>query len=149
MPASQAGRRRFESGRPLHFRRGLRVVSRSPLRFEGDNHMPKPEIEFFKPDNIPWEPVAGSATGGAGGAGVRQKILSRSEDGDLTRLLQFDAGVETTETITHDFWEEVWILEGELVDLGKTQTFTAGRYACRPPGVLHGPYRGPTSCRTL
>ena len=76
--------------------------------------MPKPELEFFKPDQIAWEPVAASATGGAGGTGVRQKILSKSEDGDVTRLLRFDAGVETTETITHDFWEEVWILEGEL-----------------------------------
>ena len=111
--------------------------------------MPKPELEFFKPDRIAWEPVAASPTGGAGGAGVRQKILSKSEDGDVTRLLQFEAGVETTETITHDFWEEVWILEGELIDLGKKQTFTAGMYACRPPGMIHGPYRVPNGCVTL
>jgi hypothetical protein len=39
--------------------------------------MPKPESEFFRPDHLPWEPVAGSASAGAGGAGVRQKILSR------------------------------------------------------------------------
>jgi hypothetical protein len=112
--------------------------------------VPKPELEFFKPDNIPWEPVAASAGGGAGGPGVRQKILSRDEGtGDATRLLQFAAGVETTETIAHDFWEEVWILEGELIDLGKGQTFTAGMYACRPPGMLHGPYRVPKGCTTL
>jgi ChrR-like protein with cupin domain len=111
--------------------------------------MPKPELEFFKPDGVPWEPVAGSATGGAGGVGVRQKILSRSENGDVTRLLQFDAGVETTGTITHDFWEEVWILEGELFDLGKQQSFTAGMYACRPPGMAHGPYRVAKGCLTL
>jgi len=111
--------------------------------------MPKPELEFFKPDHIAWEPVSGSATGGAGGAGVSQKILSRSEDGDVTRLLRFEAGVETTETITHDFWEEVWILEGELMDLGKGQTFTAGMYACRPPGMVHGPYRVPRGCVTF
>ena len=111
--------------------------------------MPKPELEFFKPDHIAWEPVAGSATGGAGGAGVTQKILSHSEDGDVTRLLRFDAGVETSGTITHDFWEEVWILEGELMDLGKRQTFTAGMYACRPPGMVHGPYRVPKGCVTF
>ena len=111
--------------------------------------MPKPELEFFKPDHIAWDPVAASATGGAGGAGVSQKILSRSEDGDVTRLLRFDAGVETSETITHDFWEEVWILEGELMDLGKRQTFTAGMYACRPPGMAHGPYRVPKGCLTF
>jgi hypothetical protein len=112
--------------------------------------MPKPEHEFFRPDHVPWQPVAASATGGAGGTGVFEKILSRDPDtGDVTRLLRFEAGVETRETIAHDFWEEVWILEGELTDLGKGQTFTAGMYACRPPGMLHGPYRVPSRCMTL
>ena len=112
--------------------------------------MPKPELEFFRPDHIPWEPVHGSAGAGAGGAGVTQKILACDPDtGDVTRLLRFDAGVETSETIAHDFWEEVWILEGEMIDLGKGQTFTAGMYACRPPGMVHGPYRVPRGCMTL
>jgi hypothetical protein len=103
--------------------------------------MPKPEREFFKPDYLPWEPVEGSAAGGAGGPGIAQKILSRDPvTGDLTRLLRFDAGVTTTDTITHDFWEEVWIVEGGLTDLGTRQTYTAGMYACRPPGMRHGPY---------
>jgi hypothetical protein len=104
--------------------------------------MPKPELEFFAPHHLPWEPVAGSSTGGAGGPGVEQKILALDpETGDVTRLLRFAAGVETRDTITHDFWEEVWILEGELVDLGKAQTFTAG--------MVHGPYRVPQGCVTL
>jgi len=112
--------------------------------------MAKPEREFFSPDGLPWEPVEGSPTGGAGGRGVAQRILARDPDtGDVTRLLRFDAGVETSETITHDFWEEVWILKGELIDLGKGQTFRAGMYACRPPGMIHGPYRVPRGCLTL
>ncbi len=112
--------------------------------------MPKPELEFFSPDHLPWEPVVASVTGGAGGPGVEQKILSRDPgSGDVTRLLRFAAGVETSETITHDFWEEVWILEGELIDVGKSQRFTAGMYACRPPGMVHGPYRVPGGCVTL
>ena len=57
--------------------------------------------------------------------------------------------METSGTITHDFWEEVWILEGELIDLGKHQTFTAGMYACRPPGMPHGPYRVTRGCVTF
>ena len=112
--------------------------------------MAKPGLEFFSPDGLPWEPVEGSPTGGAGGRGVAQRILARDPDtGDVTRLLRFDAGVETSETITHDFWEEVWILKGELIDLGKGQTFRAGMYACRPPGMIHGPYRVPRGCLTL
>lgn len=112
--------------------------------------MPKPELEFSRPDHAPWRSVSASATAGVGGAGVQEKILSQDEaSGDVTRLVKFDPGVETTETIAHDFWEEVWIVEGELVDLGKQQTFTAGMYACRPPGMVHGPYRIPTGCVTL
>lgn len=106
--------------------------------------MPKPEHEFFDPARLPWRPVAGSVTGGAGGTGVSEKILAEDAvTGDVTRLLRFEAGVETRETITHDFWEEVWIVEGTLIDLGKDQTFRAGMYACRPPGMVHGPYRVP------
>jgi len=83
-----------------------------------------------------------SATSGAGGPGIEEKILSRDpETGDLTRLLRFAAGVETTDTIRHDFWEEVFIVAGSLTDLGLQRTFNAGMYACRPPGMPHGPYR--------
>ncbi len=112
--------------------------------------MPKAEQEFTRTEHVPWQPVSGSATAGAGGPGITQKILGEDrESGAVTRLLKFEAGVETTETLAHDFWEEVWILEGGLIDLGKGQTFTAGMYACRPPGMRHGPYRAPRGCVTL
>ena len=112
--------------------------------------MPKPELEFFAPDQLPWRPVTGSPTGGVGGAGIAEKILSQDPaSGDVTRLVRFESGVETEGTIAHDFWEEVWILEGELIDLGKRETYRAGMYACRPPGMLHGPYRIPRGCVTL
>jgi hypothetical protein len=38
----------------------------------------------------------------------------------------------------------VWIVEGTVVDLGKNETYTAGMYACRPPGMRHGPYASAT-----
>jgi ChrR Cupin-like domain len=106
--------------------------------------MPKPEREFSDVDAVPWVAVAGSASAGAGGAGIDEKVLSRDPTtGDVTRLLRFAPGVRTAETIAHDFWEEVFILEGSLVDLGLDRTFTAGMYACRPPGMTHGPYASP------
>ena len=46
--------------------------------------------------------------------------------------------------LTHEFWEEVWIIEGTLTDLTLGKTFTASSYACRPPGMKHGPYRSDT-----
>src|SRR4029434_889506 len=94
--------------------------TRSPWRTiatRGRSAMPKPEHEFLRHDHLPLEPVPASATGGAGGAGVHQKILSHDpQTGDVTRLLRFDAGVETKDTITHDFWEDVWILQGAVTD---------------------------------
>jgi len=106
--------------------------------------MPKPELEFFRPNHVPWTPVAGSATAGAGGPGIEEKILSRdASTGDVTRLLRFAPGVRTHDTIAHDFWEEVFIVEGSVEDLGLHRTFSAGMYACRPPGMRHGPYASP------
>jgi len=102
--------------------------------------MAKPELEFFDPGHLAWREVVGSASAGAGGRGVREKILSLDPaTGDLTRLLRF-------ETIAHEFWEEVWILDGDMIDVGKGQTFSAGMYACRPPGMRHGPYRVASGC---
>jgi ChrR Cupin-like domain len=106
--------------------------------------MAKPELEFSRPDHVAWTPVVGSASAGAGGAGIEEKVLIRDPaTGDVTRLLRFAPGVRTGETIAHDFWEEVFIVEGSLEDLGLRRTFEAGMYACRPPGMRHGPYASP------
>ena len=43
--------------------------------------------------------------------------------------------------LTHDFWEEVYIIEGSFVDITLNQKFSAGDYAIRPPGMRHGPWR--------
>ena len=73
------------------------------------------------------------AGSGVVGKGISEKVLSRDESGDTTRLLRLDRGVESNEVITHDFWEEVIILEGSLIDTRLNQEFTKGMYACRPP----------------
>jgi hypothetical protein len=112
--------------------------------------VPKPEYEFFDPLAAPhprWRPVAGDATG------QLQELVLADEQGTgaFTRLLRFPPGVDTSAsgTLTHDVWEEVWILEGSLHDLRLGQTFTQGMYACRPPGMPHGPWRSAGGCLTL
>ena len=106
--------------------------------------MPKKEMEFFDVDKIPWRSVKDVP-------GAWEKILSIDEEtGSYTRILKFEPGVETYETLQHDFWEEVYILRGGLIDKGKGgQVFTEGMYACRPPGMKHGPYLVPIGCITL
>jgi len=110
--------------------------------------MPKQEREFFNVDEIDWKAVKGGS--GAQGAGIWEKILSHDEKtGDYTRVLRFEPAVETSEVLEHDFWEEVIILEGSLIDKTLNREFTQGMYACRPPGMKHGPYRIPNGCMTF
>jgi len=106
--------------------------------------LPKPELELFDTEMIPWRPVEGEPEG------VYEKILSRDEEtGSYTRLLKFAPGLKLTEVLAHDFWEEVYIISGVLIDTRKKLTFGPGFYACRPPGMLHGPYEIPIGCTTL
>jgi hypothetical protein len=108
--------------------------------------MPKPELEFFAPDDIPWRRVAGPVEG------LYEKVLADDPGtGVYTRLLRFDRGCDTSPNgpLRHTFWEEVFILQGALTDLRLNQTFTPGMYACRPPGMEHGPWRAPDGCLTF
>ena len=107
--------------------------------------MPKPELEFFDPTSIPHRPVGGVS-------GLSEQILARDEEtGDYTRMLHFEPGTDTSVMgpQAHDFWEEVWIIRGSIHDLTLGQTFTAGMYACRPPGMPHGPWRSVDGCTTI
>jgi hypothetical protein len=107
--------------------------------------MAKPEIELIDCDtNFEWRLIEGDELG------IKEKILSHDPDtGDYTRLLKFPPGIETSGTLVHDFWEEVWIVSGSLYDIKKKETYLAGFYACRPPGMEHGPYRISNGCVTF
>lgn len=96
--------------------------------------MPKPALEFFDISSIEWEPCGGIREG------LFMKVLSRNEEtGEYTRLLRWEPGDAINEILVHDFWEEIYILQGRILDLGLNQEYTAGMYACRPPGMKHGP----------
>jgi hypothetical protein len=49
----------------------------------------------------------------------------------------------------HDYVEEVFILTGSMRDLTLGETFSAGSYACRPPGITHGPWMTREGCEML
>jgi hypothetical protein len=108
--------------------------------------MPKPEHEFFPVTNVGWTPVPGKA------AGMTERILAADDaSGVATRMLRFEPGADTSPNgvQVHDFWEEVYILEGSFHDLELNETFSAGQYACRPPGMRHGPWRSDAGCTTF
>ena len=107
--------------------------------------MAKPELEFFSVTAVGWTPVPESAC-----PGLDERVLA--SDGTIaTRILRFAAGTDTTPNgvQAHEFWEEVYILTGSITDLCLGQTFTEGSYACRPPGMPHGPWRSPDGCTTF
>ena len=89
-------------------------------------------------------------------SGAREKILSGSLDtankrGSRTRLLKFPPGLYTKQKIVHDHWEEVFLLQGDLIVGNDAQgkggeSFTAPTYACRPPGAYHGPFKSEQGC---
>jgi hypothetical protein len=65
--------------------------------------------------------------------------------------LRFDPGTFTTAPFVHDHWEEVYLLSGDLIvgndALGKGgESFLSPTYACRPPGVHHGPFKSKDGC---
>jgi hypothetical protein len=98
----------------------------------------KPELEFHAPEGE-WQVPPGSTS-----EGLHQQVLSADEDGTAyTRLLRFQPGAASASDgpQLHDFWEEVFIIEGDITDLRLNERFTAGMYACRPPGMEHGPWR--------
>jgi len=114
----------------------------------------KEHLEFHAVDmGSGWETPAGYP------AGIQQKILAGRLDeaaktGNRTRLLRFAPGAFTTAPFVHDYWEEVYLVSGDLI-VGNDaegrggEAFAPNTYACRPPGVYHGPFRSERGCLLL
>jgi ChrR-like protein with cupin domain len=112
---------------------------------ESERRMPKPEYEFHAP-SAPWLPAGGKVTG------IWQQVLANDPaTKSYTGLTRYEPGTDTSPNgpAVHDYWEEVFILEGDLTDLHLGQTFRQGMYACRPPGMVHGPWRTETGVLML
>lgn len=98
--------------------------------------------------------TSGFASRGDGNEGIKVKILSDDLDtgskrGRRTRLLRMEPGSETPEAHAHDYWEEIYIIEGEMTVHDGTdgeKVVKAGDYAARKPGVMHGPVRSEDGC---
>ncbi len=117
-------------------------------------HVMKEHDEFHRLNlNTGWETIPGYPPE------ITQKILSGTLDetnkvGSRTRLLRFEPGIFTTKPFVHDYWEEVFLVSGDLT-VGNDasgqggESFTGYTYACRPPGAAHGPFRSDTGCILL
>jgi hypothetical protein len=111
----------------------------------------KPHLEF-QPVNMEsgWETLEGYPPT------IQQKILASDlnesgKKGSRTRLLRFERGAFTKASFVHDHWEEVYLVSGDLIVGNDTagkggEKFDAPTYACRPPGVHHGPFKSEKGC---
>ena len=107
----------------------------------------KTHLEFTTLDiDSDWETPLGYP------AGIEQKIVSGRLDetkkcGMRSRLLRFKPGSASTEMFVHDYWEEVMLMSGDLkVGIGYEESFEPYTFACRPPGVHHGPFKSDGGC---
>lgn len=98
--------------------------------------------------------TSGFTARGGGVTGIFEKVLASDLDtkrktGCRTRLLRLDPGVATPAAHAHDYWEEIYILQGEMIvgdGKGGERAVAAPSYACREPGFMHGPVRTATGC---
>ncbi|MDH3376077.1 MAG: cupin [Gammaproteobacteria bacterium] len=91
--------------------------------------------------------------------GIEQKILAGELDednrrGGRTRLLRFKPGIYTAKPFIHEYWEEVYLMSGDLIvgndaDGNGGESFAPHTYACRPPGTYHGPFKSDNGCVLL
>ena len=89
-----------------------------------------PASKFLDTQAMPWRPFDEAP-------GVHFKVLKTHQPGTgVTLLLRFDPGAGYP-THRHPGGEEYLVLEGELVDAGRT--YGVGTYVFHPPGSVHRP----------
>ena len=94
-----------------------------------------------------WTPVQGTS-------GISSKPLSGDFDeqkarGFRTRCIRIQPGGETFEPFEHLYWEEVFILEGELTSKTDGSTVSGPAYVIRPPKTPHGPLISKRGCTLI
>ncbi|WP_328128465.1 nitrilase-related carbon-nitrogen hydrolase [Priestia megaterium] len=105
--------------------------------------MPRPEIEFTDYSNFELAPIDGKVVG------LSQRVISEgSSTQEMVRILEFAPGTDTTPNgvQVHNYWEELYIVKGSIIDLTLNKIFTAGMVASRPPGMQHGPWKSTDGC---
>jgi hypothetical protein len=129
-------------------------LSSEPPEREVDVSFDKGHSEFHTLDmGAGWQTPPGYPPG------FRQKILAgeldeRGKRGNRTRILRLEPGAFSTEPFVHDYWEEVFLLSGDLIVGNDAQgnggeQFRNYTHAVRPPGVYHGPFKSETGCLLL
>jgi quercetin dioxygenase-like cupin family protein len=112
--------------------------------------MPKSTQTYWNPldasNRHRWQPVEGME-----GAAEELTLAIDAKTGDYTRLTRFMPGADTSSfgPKSHDYPEEIMVIEGSLYDAAFDRWLVVGDYASRPPGEVHGPFKTDRGCVVL
>lgn len=112
--------------------------------------MPKTTRTYYNPlsdqHRADWQPIEGLE-----GMAEELTLAVDEQTGHYTRLTRFAPGTDTSAfgSKSHDYPEEVFIVEGSLYDAAFNRWLYKGDYASRPPGEAHGPFRTEEGCLVL
>ncbi|KAF9074368.1 hypothetical protein BDP27DRAFT_1316957 [Rhodocollybia butyracea] len=95
---------------------------------------PRPKQGASATEAYPWHSIA---------PGIWEHQLNFSNPGESSVVQWFEPNAKSpsNDVITHDYIEEVILIEGSLRDLTLEQEWGPGAYAYRLPGMPHGPYQ--------
>jgi len=109
----------------------------------------RPHIEMASLDlDTGWSPLPGFG-------GLEVRVLADDLDesartGGRSRLVRFAAGSCTSDVLAHPYWEEVFVLSGDMFALkNPAPSSQAPLYTIRPPGTPHGPFGSRSGCTLL
>lgn len=112
--------------------------------------MSKSTITYWNPLNsdmdVEWNPIEGME------AYAEELTLAiDKQTGDYTRLTRFKPGADTSSfgAKSHNYPEEIMIIEGRLFDEAFDKWLKTGDYTSRPPGEVHGPFKTDIGCIVL
>jgi hypothetical protein len=78
---------------------------------------------------------------------IHEMILNEDKTtGRRTLLQRHQPGSLNANKSLHDYIEEIYIVKGDLIDKTANETYEAGFYAYRKPGMIHGPFASATGC---
>lgn len=81
--------------------------------------------------------------------GVDEVLLHMHDDGSYTHVMRIPEGVEYPAPVRHDFYEEAYYIEGEMLNTKSNETIKGGAYVFHEPGEEHGPFRCLKTCLIL
>ena len=80
---------------------------------------------------------------------MKQRVFLGHPERGIPVSMKYDPGTEFNEVLKHDFYEEIYVLSGTLIDLGKNLKLKESYYGYRHPGMDHWHYISPDGMMTL